>query len=224
MTIEEERMPAQGKQSFICPYCEAYAYQHWQLCKDHTMQGHMLLELQKLKTAECTNCLRYSIWQNNKMIYPLTSSAPKPDNNMPEDVKEIYEEARQVHVYSPRAAAALLRVALERLTVHLGESKGKLNTRIGNLQKQGLPPQVIKSLDIVRITANDGGAHSGVIDLTGKDGIDIVARLFKLVNYIIQKTITDPAELEAMFGDLPEDKREGVKNRDKPKDKPKDKT
>ncbi len=152
------------------------------------------------------------------MIYPLASLAPKPENNMPEPVRELYEEASLVSIHSSRAAAALLRVALEKLTEHLGETDGNLNTRIGKLRQKGLPDSVIKSLDIVRITANSGGAHAGIIDLTGADGADIVNRLFKLVNFIVQMTINVPNEVNEMFGDLPEIKREGVKNRDKPKE------
>jgi len=53
------------------------------------------------------------------MIRPNVSNAPLPHEDMPDDVKEIYEEARQVSVFSQRAAAALLRVSLEKLTAFL---------------------------------------------------------------------------------------------------------
>ncbi|MBQ7074264.1 hypothetical protein IJM86_04305 [bacterium] len=53
------------------------------------------------------------------MIRPNVSPAPLPNEDMPSDVKEIYEEARQVSAFSPRAAAALLRVSLEKLTANL---------------------------------------------------------------------------------------------------------
>ncbi len=150
-----------------------------------------------------------------KMIYPLISSAPKPSKDMPNDVKEVYEEARQVSVYSPRAAAALLRVALEKLTAHLGETTGNLNTRIGKLKAKGLPDKVIDSLDIVRISANEGGSHAGTIDLTGEDNQKIVNKLFSLVNFIVERTITAINVVNEMFDQLPEAKKEGIKNRDK---------
>jgi len=53
------------------------------------------------------------------MIHPRKLTAPIPHSDMPDDVKEIYEEARNISDISPRAAAALLRVALEKLTFHL---------------------------------------------------------------------------------------------------------
>lgn len=149
------------------------------------------------------------------MIYPKKLTAPLSHLDMPEDVKEIYEEARNVSDISPRASAALLRVALEKLTIHLGESEWSLNTRIGNLSKQWLPEKVIKSLDIVRITANEWWSHIWSIDLTWEDNSEIVNKLFRLINFIIEKTITENNEIDEMFEDLPEDKKQWVENRDK---------
>jgi len=134
---------------------------------------------------------------------------------MPESVKELYEEARNVSDDSPRAAAALLRVSLEKLTEELGESKGSLDQRIGNLNKKGLPQKVIQSLDVVRIFANEGGSHSGEIDLSGQDNTDIVNKLFKLVNFIVEKTISENKQIEDIYGEIPKNKIEGIKNRDK---------
>lgn len=48
---------------------------------------------------------------------------------------------------------------------------------------------VIKSLDTVRIVGNEGGAHEGQIDLTGKDNQEIVNTLFWLVNFIVEKPL-----------------------------------
>ena len=147
------------------------------------------------------------------MIYPLILTNPPSHKDMPEKVKEIYNEARNIAHYSPRATAALLRLALEELCIHLGETKGNLYTKIGNLKKKGLPESVIKGLDIVRITGNDG-AHSGVIDLNNKDNEKIVDKLFNIVNFIIEKTITEHETIKKMFDKMPETKKEGIKNRD----------
>ena len=215
MTNPKETLPKFGENSFTCPYCDVLTTQRWQQWKQTTVNNVRLNDKLILATVECYNCKNHSVWRGGIMIYPLDSSAPKPVINMPDDVKEIYEEARQVHIKSPRAAAALLRVALEKLTVHLGETTGKLNTRIGNLQKQGLPPQVISSFDIVRIVGNEGGAHVGTINLTGADGADVVNKLFWLINYIIEKTINEPAEIERIAQTLPQDKLDGIENRDK---------
>ena len=132
-----------------------------------------------------------------------------------------YNEAREISVSSPRAAAALLRLAAKKLCEELGEDGPNLNRAIGNLSKKGLPESIIKSLDTVRIVGNEGGAHEGQIDLTGEDNREIVDKLFKLVNFIVEKTITEPKEIKDIFASLPDDKRQGVENRDKENDKEK---
>lgn len=137
-----------------------------------------------------------------------------PHLDMPDTVKELYNEAREIAWKSPRAAAALLRVALEKLTEELWETEWNLNTRIWKLQKQWLPEKVIKSLDILRITANEWGSHAGQIDLTWADNFAIVTKLFRLLNFIVEKTITENKEIDKMFDDLPEDKKKGIENRD----------
>ena len=215
MILGDDGSPAVNKKSFICPCCDVHTSQTWETWKGHATSQYP--DRVKLKLAKCYRCNIHSVWKGDRMIYPPKSLVLKANDSMPEDVKEIYEEARLVSIYSPRAAAALLRLALEKLTPHLGESEGKLNTRIGNLQKKNtFDARVIKCLDIIRITANEGGAHDGLMDLTGAEGAKTVNNLFFAINYIVEKTITEPAKLDQMYGKLPQGKLDGIKNRDKP--------
>ena len=169
----------------------------------------------QLNISKCEVCKNTAIWIDNKIVYPRQIASEPAHIDMPESVKELYEEARNISNDSPRAAAALLRVSLEKLTEELGEKTGSLNSRIGNLHKKGLQQTVINSLDVVRISANEGGSHAGEIDLTGEDGAEIVNRLFWLVNTIIEKTISEPAEIKKQFSQMPKNKKDGIKNRDK---------
>ncbi len=217
---EEKKYPEFKKKSFVCPFCNALAQQEWgeysdwlDACGSNTN----FLYDNNIKLCRCYSCKEVSIWKKEKMIFPKKILVDLAHKDMPKSVKELYNEAREVSVSSSRAAAALLRVSLEKLTEELGEISGNLNIRIGNLKKQGLPERVIKSLDIVRINSNEGGAHSGEIDLSGKDGSEIVNRLFSLVNFIVEKTITENKEMDEMFDDLPENKKDGIKNRDNKK-------
>ena len=220
MTLAEKRKPEVNKEDFVCPYCKGYCQQEWRvLFKDALVRG--LDYDDSIQIAACKFCHHDSIWVGAEMVYPHESSAPEANNHMPAKVKEIYEEARLVSIHSSMAAAVLLRVALEILTAHLGETSPSLDKRIGNLRQHGVRDSVIKSLDIVRIIANEGGAHAGGIDLTNDDGAVVVTKLFWLVNYIVQKTIADLEEINEMFGDLPEVKRKGAEARDKPKSKTK---
>ncbi len=168
------------------------------------------------KIATCNHCENISFWIKQKMIYPALITVPLSHPDMPINVKELYDEARMVSNLSPRSAATLLRVSLERLTENLGETTGNLNARISKLNAKGLPETVIKGLDIVRIYGNDG-AHSNQMDMDNQDTPEIVNKLFWMVNYIVEKVITEPYEINGMFQKLPESKINAIENRDNKK-------
>ena len=158
-----------------------------------------------------------SLWAGKKLVEPQKITVPLAHKDMSESVLEYYNEAREISASSPRAAAALLRIAAKKLCESLGENESNLNRAIGNLSNKGLPENVIKSLDTVRIVGNEGGAHEGLIDLTGEDNKEIVDRLFWLINFIIEKTIAEPNEIKNVFNSLPESKRKAAEKRDEEK-------
>ncbi len=219
MNNNSYQKPEFRKDGFHCSFCGIYANHDWKnlFLAERLDYGNEWKPISI--SSQCDHCKRYALWIPSEggewhMVYPRKMLSPLAHSDMPGLVKALYEEARSISDQSPRAAAALLRCALERLTEHLGEKDGSLYARIGNLAQKGLPKMVLKALDIVRITANEGGSHCGEIDLTGKDGKEVVDKLFLLVNFIVEKTITEPKEVTMMFLDLPESKKDGVRNRD----------
>ena len=211
--------------AFHCPLCNVYANQIWLYCY-HSKEGFSAPDgrgtlvsfenqISQLQVAYCDHCRNFSFWIDEQLVFPPQITALHAHNDMPDSVLEYYNEAREISAASPRAAAALLRIAAKKLCEHLEEYESNLNRAIGNLSKRGLPERVIKSLDTVRIVGNEGGAHEGQIDLTGEDNKQIVDKLFWLLNFIVEKTITDPQEVDSMFASLPEDKKQGVEDRDK---------
>lgn len=208
--------------AFHCPHCESYAHQTWfravltevsPFNPDAITKYRDLIE--NLEISICSKCTNYSIWINEKMVYPDLSTAPSPVEDMPEDVKNDFLEAREIVNKSPRAAAALLRLALEKLvTDHLEAEGSNINQRIGDLVKKGLPSQIQKALDSVRVIGNEA-VHPGQMDL--KDDTETSIALFKLLNFIVEKTITESKEIDQIYNILPENKKEGIINRDKAK-------
>lgn len=140
---------------------------------------------------------------------------PSPD--MPAPVKKDYEEANAVFLVSPRASAALLRVAIEKLCNEINKSDDSVFEGIGKLVKKGLDEKVQRALDIVRVTGNEA-VHPGQIDFN--DTPETAQRLFKLVNIIVERLITLPKEIDDVYDGLPEDKRKAIENRDKNKRAP----
>lgn len=159
-------------------------------------------------------CRQFSYWISGKLVYPKILTNLPPHGDMPDSVVGYYNEARQIAGDSPRAAAALLRLAAKKLCEELGETEQNLNRDIGNLKKKGLPESVIQSLDSLRITGNEGGAHEGQIDLSGEDNKPLVEKLFRLLNFIVEKTIAEPRNVEETFHSMPEGQKQSVKDRD----------
>ena len=120
-----------------------------------------------------------------------------------------YDEMSTEPSQSPRAACALLRLAIEKLLKHIGE-KGNINEMIKNLVESGLDKRAQKALDIVRVTGNNA-VHPGEIDF---DDSNSVSSLFELINFIADELITRPKEIDEIFDRLPESAREGIKRRD----------
>lgn len=124
----------------------------------------------------------------------------------------IYREAMSVYPVSSRATAALLRLAVQMLIVHLGGKGKDLNNDIGTLVKNGLPIQVQQALDIVRIIGNNA-VHPGVINFD--DTPEISAALFDLINIIVREMITRPKEIEKFYQTLPLNSLNQIEKRDK---------
>ena len=196
--------------SYNCPLCSAYAKQIWYLPYISVNQG--LAPIEQLRYVICEHCGKYSIWHLAKMIFPNSGNAPMPNPDMPEDIKADYEEARSIVTQSPRGAAALLRLAIQKLCRHLGKGGNDINNDIKSLVTKGLPPRVQQALDIVRVIGNEA-VHPGQIDLT--DDVATASTLFGLINFIVEDRITKPKEIDALYSALPQNKLDGIKARDK---------
>ncbi len=161
--------------------------------------------------SKCNSCAAPTIWMNRQMIFPNISTAESPSPDLPDEIREDFEEARAIAERSPRGAAALLRLSIQRLCRHLGEPSISINDDIASLVAKGLPVRVQQALDSVRVIGNEA-VHPGSLDL--KDDTDTVKRLFRIVNFIADKTITEPREIDQLYSSLPQDKLAGIAKRD----------
>jgi hypothetical protein len=153
-----------------------------------------------------------AFWNKENLVLPKKNIAPPPNIDLSEDIRNDCREAANVFSDSPRAAAALLRLALQKLCKQLGEKGENINEDIKNLVAKGLNPLVQKSLDALRITGNNA-VHPGEINLSEEP--DRVAKLFDLINFIAEKMITEPKEIESFYKGLPEKSIEAIDKRDK---------
>ena len=205
---------------FHCPHCKTLTQQEWFYLRHETyippnkemgrISKFYISQYQKL------TCKNISIWKSEDesaglMIYPNETTAPLPIDHMPEDVHQIFEEARQVYASSPRAAAGLLRLSIQMLMPHLGESSKNLNTAIGNLVRKGLPVIIQQALDSLRVIGNNA-VHPGQIEIN--DDQDTALALFHILNTIIDRTIIQEQRISEVYKKLPPSAKKQITQRD----------
>ena len=207
--MKQDYTPPEYKRSaFHCPFCNVYANQVWTELRQYTNQRFYFSEIE---TSTCMHCHKYSVWYDGVMVYPDFEGVQPPNQDLNEDIKADYQEAASILQKSPRGATALLRLVIQKLCKELGEEGENINTDIKNLVTKGLPSAVQKSLDVVRVIGNDS-VHPGQIDL--RDDVETAKALFRLVNLIAEKMITEPKEVEEIYASLPEDKKQQIEERD----------
>lgn len=222
--------PGHLADSFTCPFCDNTSPQKWYL-PDHMIGAdyydssigeyipvsHQSLfdafKGRKYKAwafAQCAHCKGLTVWKAGKMIDPEPAVGVLPNDEMPEKVLEIYREASSVFPKSPRASAALLRLALQILleTVLGDDAKKRIVDNIGILQdKKSCSVQLIKAMDIIRHEGNES-VHPGEINLN--DNEDEARYLFVLLNMICEEFFSAPKRLEESYSLIPEGKRVGI--------------
>jgi hypothetical protein len=176
---------------------------------------YLKMELMNVVVSRCYSCKDISIWRAGELIYPVNSISIEPNEGMPPDVKADFLEANEILDKSPRGAAALLRLCIQKLMIHLGEEGENINSDIASLVRKGLDPRIQKALDVVRAVGNSA-VHPGQIDLN--DDKTIATKLFGLVNVIVESQITQATHIEEMYENVvPETVRAQIEKRDAPK-------
>lgn len=168
--------------------------------------------LKNVSVARCYACNDISIWIYDRMVYPVRGEAPLPNPDLPDDIRADYDEASTILDLSPRGAAALLRLGIQKLCAHLLGAAGRtVDADIAALVKRGLDSRVQQALDVVRVVGNHA-VHPGQIDL--RDDRATAEKLFGLVNLIAEIEITQRKHIAEMYAALPEGALKAIEKRD----------
>ncbi len=183
--------------------------------KTHSDYRTAQAEVYNASISRCFNCEGICVWISDAMVWPNLPHGPLPNVDLPPDVRRDYEEASNILDASPRGAAALLRLAIQKLCKELGESGENINADIRSLVAKGLPTMVQQALDVVRVVGNHA-VHPGQIDL--RDDRPTAEKLFGLVNLICEIMISEPKHVTALYESVvPEKDRKAIEKRDGPK-------
>lgn len=164
-----------------------------------------------MSLSRCFNCNDISIWIFDKLIYPQRGEAPPANADLSPEIKRDYDEASTILDLSPRGAAALIRLAIQKLCKELGQPGDNINSDIGALVAAGLDGRIQKLLDVVRVVGNNA-VHPGQIDL--RDDRATAEILFHLINLIAEKMISEPKHVDEVYATLPQEALSAIQKRD----------
>lgn len=209
--------PIYQEKSFNCPHCNINAEQLWSKIETQTSRFNNYLNtfasnFQNWSSSFCSCCEEICFWAGTELIYPRIMLVEEANSDLNDDIKKDYLEASKILQDSPRASAALLRLALQKLCKQLGCAGKDINKDIGILVSKGLNSNIQKAMDTLRIIGNNA-VHPGEINLD--EDIEIVKKLFSLLNFIANAMITEPNKIQMLYDNLPKNKKKGVDNRDK---------
>jgi len=199
--------PKDKAKQFHCIHCGVFAAQKWGvLCF-----GYNSIKESPITVSKCEHCNDLAYWHESRMIIPAEAPVAPPHPDMPASVIGEYYEARSIFAKSPRAAVALLRLAIQKLLPELGEKGENINADIKSLVAKGLPAQVQQAFDFCRVVGNNA-VHPGEINLN--DTPEMGQHLFNMINFIIEDRITLPKQIAQLYAQLPEPARAAVEKRD----------
>jgi hypothetical protein len=157
-------------------------------------------DVQNVSISYCLNCSQMSLWVYDQLVWP-TRPSPEPKLHVIPSERREGEEASQLFEASPRGAAALLRLTIEKLCNELGVSGESLKGDIPLFLRQDIDTRAQKVLDAARMIESNA-VRPGQISL--EDDRATAASLSGLVNLICEKMIMEPAHLQAVYTRLRE--------------------
>jgi hypothetical protein len=194
----DHRALDRDSEGFRCPTCGAYATQRWYpfvVGYQDTGSGEGAAwwgigrEAGGIALSFCEACRQPFVWHGHSPVWPVASSAPCAARAMPDEVRADFEEAREVVDRSPRSAAALLRLSLQKLSRHLGQPGKDLEEDLRALMGPALPASAPRALRVLRAAGD--ARRPGELD--DRDDRETASALFDLVNTVVDRTIAQPA-------------------------------
>jgi hypothetical protein len=195
---------------FHCIHCGVYSQQAWH---DLSFRANNVLNPTDGRICICTHCRKPSFWVKDRLVDPASAPVEPAHPDLPDQCQREYNEASAVFTHSPRASAALIRLALQELMPTVGGAGKNINDDIRTLVSKGLPVMVQQALDVCRVVGNNA-VHPGEIQLN--DTPEIAQSLFRLINIIVEEMIAKPKEIERMYASLPQSARDAIAKRDGP--------
>lgn len=188
--------PDHNKNIFTCPNgCNANTQQ---LDGGRLISGHLQEYVENGVCRRCAVCDKYTIWvhlntKNPKLIYPVVSLLPEAHPDMPDPLKELYEEARRVSNVSIRYGLGAFRTCVEAIVDQQGIKEKNLFEGIKKLcSKVGMNGDFKMFFELIR---NVGNKSIHMKKIYTMDDANLVC---KAIHYISDEIYKKPKMLKAM--------------------------
>ncbi|MER9456086.1 DUF4145 domain-containing protein [Mesorhizobium sp. M0478] len=230
--------PSRKATAFNCPHCQVLTTQYWYRVgaaefpdgetpeSSHTLVSRLIADrvvispggsehgavpVHNIHLSKCMECKEVTVWVRDTIAHPSTGPAPLPNPDLSEDIRRDYNEASTILDLSPRGAAALVRLCIQKLCKELGQPGKNINDDIATLVKAGLDSRIQKALDVVRVIGNNA-VHPGSFD---RDDRATAESLFRLLNLIADKTISEQKHVDEVYATLPPNALAAIEARDR---------
>lgn len=219
MTVAQDQSPALNKDAFDCPQCGAFANQKWGFSY-FAAPGDNFTQAESRNGqwtySKCARCREYSAWLDDQLIYPSTLVGPIASEDMPEDVREIYDESRRVAAVSRRAGAAMARATLELLVKQIDPDAPARSSLAARLERiiPTVDSSLGKLLTFVRHVGNTihvpENADDAVVMVLDPDQTAGMSLIFQAINGLVDEKITRPRLANEAYEMVPEEVRDRV--------------
>ena len=199
---EEYITPKLNSERFTCPRCQIPTFHTWYThLAGHGIQGNsgVFADLNGHTLSICRNCSHLLFWFKEQIYFPQILEHPVPNNAMPKEVADLFQEARETYRVSAGASAALARLSLQHLLKHLGEPGENLHSEVKGLLARGVPPVVERILEAIGIQG-EKSLHPGTIYLN--ENKEHVPALLEVINIITEVLVRGPHEAEELLKKL----------------------
>lgn len=170
------------------------------------------IETGNFRLSNCHACKNNSLWIGNSIVYPHKNfEGPIPNEDLPEEIKRDFNEARSILNQSPRGATALLRLCLQKLCIHFKLPGEHLASDIEKLVLKGVSRSLVEAMHVLRVIGN-AAVHPGKIPEVEERETAIA--LCHLLNLIATRLLSEKRLVAQINNLLPEDKRRSISELD----------
>ncbi len=136
------------------------------------------VKMVNLHLSSCYSCKGFAVWVRGRLVFPVSI-----EENL--DLRqEDFEEAATILNKSPRGAAALVHLCVQKLMPLLNQDSKKFDENISSLISRGLEVEIQQAMDVLQIIRKNPIQPNG-IDMKGDQETE--ARLFKLLKVIMER-------------------------------------